>query len=64
MSIEEAGEIELRELMERTEVSKEREKRKSVLESAKQRFRDLFSAEDGELEEGEAPVAKRPKVDG
>jgi pre-mRNA-processing factor 40 len=38
--------------------------RASVLESAKQRFRDLFSAEDGELEEGEAPVAKRPKVDG
>ena len=35
MSIEEAGEIELRELMERTALSKEREKRKSVLESAK-----------------------------
>lgn len=35
MSIEEAGEIELRELMERTALSNEREKRKSILESAK-----------------------------
>ena len=43
MSIEEAGEIELRELMERTALSKEREKRKSVLESAK--TEDEFSDE-------------------
>ena len=35
MSIEEAGEIELRELMERTALSNEREKRKSILEIAK-----------------------------
>jgi len=35
MTIEQAGEIELRELMERTALSTEREKRRSVLESAK-----------------------------
>ena len=35
MTVEEAGEIELRELIERTALSNEREKRKSILESAK-----------------------------
>ncbi len=38
--------------------------RVSGVGSAKQRVRDLVAAEDGGLEEGEAPVAKRAKVDG
>ena len=34
------------------------------VEGARKTFTDVFQSEDGELEEGEAPVAKRAKVDG